>query len=123
MGEKVAALNDVIFQAAAALGESLIHNRYGLSQKELDAAVAESREMVGEKLTNILVAQSQKPEPEVNPLLVQVVLQILMVKFCVSEIKSWWYLGDSAVGEILTAIYSEIRLTSKHPIDSKPCFS
>ena len=91
VGEKVTALNSGIFQVAAALGEALIHKRYELT---LDAAVAESQETFGEKLTNIL---TQKPEPEVNPLLVQAVLQILMVKFCVSKIKSW-YPSDSEIG-------------------------
>ena len=113
VGEKVTSLNEEIFQAAATLGETLIHKRYEVSQTEFDAAVAESQEMIGEKLTNILIAQSRKPEPEVNPLLVQVVLQIFMVNFCVSKIQSW-YLGDSAIGEFLTAIYSEIRSTGKH---------
>ena len=115
VGEKVTALNEEIFQAAATLGETLIYKRYEVlvSQTELDAAVAESRGMVGEKLTNTLIAQSRKPEPEVNPLLVQVVFQIFMVKFCVSKIQSW-YPGDSAVGGILAAIYSDIRSTGKH---------
>ena len=117
VGEKVTALNEEIFQAAATLGEALIHKRYELSQTEFDAAVADSQGMVGEKLTNILITQSRKPEPEVNPLLVQVVLQIFMVKFCVSKIQSW-YPGDSAIdsaiGGFLAATYSEIRSTGKH---------
>jgi hypothetical protein len=122
VGEKVTPLNEEIFQAAATLGEALtIHKRHGLSQKELDAAAVVSKEMVGEKVTNILIAQAQKPETEVNPLLVQVVLQIFMVKFCVSKIQSW-YPGDSYIGEFLSAIYSEIHSTGKHRIDSKPSF-
>ena len=113
VGEKVTALNEEIFQAAATLGDALVHKRHEVSQTEFDAAVAESQGMVGEKLTNTLIAQSRKPEPEVNPLLVQVVLQIFMVKFCVSKIQPW-YPGDSVIGEFLTAIYSEIRSTGKH---------
>jgi hypothetical protein len=115
VGERVTALNEEIFQAAATLGETLIHKRYEPTQDEFNAAAAESREMVGEKITNLLITQSQKPEPEVNPLLIQVVLQIFMVKFCVSKILSW-YPGDSAIGEFLTAIYSDIRSTGKHLI-------
>jgi len=75
-------------------------------------------EMIGEKMTNLLIDQSKKPEPEVNPLLVQVVLQIFMVKFCVSKIQSW-YPGDPAVGEFLTAIYSEIRSTEEQAVSGR----
>ena len=111
VGQKVTALNEEVFQAAATLGEALIHKRHEISQTELDAAAAVSREMVGEKMTNILITQSQKPEPEVNPLLVQVVLQMFTAKFCFSYIRSW-YPGDLAIGEVLSAIYREIRSNS-----------
>ena len=121
VGEKVTALNDEIFLAAAVLGGALIHESFEVSQTKLDAAAAESREIIGEKLTNILIAQSRKPEPNVNTLLVQVVLQIVMVKFCFFKIQSW-YPGDSAFGGYLAAIYSEIRSNGKHCIDSKPSF-
>ena len=116
VGEKVTALNEEIFQAAATLGEALLINKhYEPNLGELNAAVAVSQEMVGEQMTHLLITQSQKPEPEVNPLLVQVVLQILMVKFCVSKIQSWCP-GDSTIEGFLAAIYSEIRSTGKHLI-------
>jgi len=118
VGEKVTALNEEIFQAAATLGEALIHQRYEVSQKKLEEAAALSQEMVGEKLTRILIAESQKPEPEVNPLLVQVVLQIFMVEFCVSKIQSW-YPGDDAIHGFLSAIYSEIRLTEEQAVSGR----
>ena len=124
VGEKVTALNEEIFQAASTLKEALVHKRHEVSRTELEAAAAVSKEMVGEKMTNILITQSQKPEPEVNPLLVQVVLRIFMVNFCVSKLQSW-YPGDSAIGEFLSVIYSRIRSTGKHPsqIDLKPSFA
>ena len=116
VSEKVDALNEEIFQAAATLADALIHKRHGVSQTELDAATSMSQEMVGEKITNILITQSQKPEPEVNLLLVQVVLQIVMIKFCVSKIQSW-YPGDSVIGGFLSAMYSEILSDGKYLID------
>ena len=122
VGEKVTALNEEIFQAAATLGEALTHKRRELSQTDLDDAVTVSQQMVGEKMTSILITQSQKQEPEINPLLVQVVLQIFMVKFCVSKIQSW-YPSDSSIGGFLSAIYSEIHSTGKHRIDAKPNFA
>ena len=51
--------------------------------------------MVGEKMTNVLITQLQKQEPEVNPLL-HIAHQIFIVKFCVSKIS---YPGDFAIGE------------------------
>ena len=117
MGKKVTALNGKIFQVAATLGETLIHKRHEVSQTEWKAAAAVSKEMVGKKMTKTLIAQSQKPEPEVNPLLVQVVLQIFMVNFCVSKIQSWY--PDPTIEGFLSAIYSDIRSTGKHCIDSK----
>ena len=121
VGEKVTVLNEEIFLAAATLGEGLIHKHYEVSRKELEEAAALSQELVGEKLTSTLIAQSRKPEPEVAPLLVQVVLQMFMVGFCVSKIQSW-HPGDSAIGEFLSAIYSEIHSSGKHRIDSKTKF-
>jgi len=69
-------------------------------------------------MAKILVTQSQKPESEVNPLLVQVVLQILMVKFCVSKIQSW-YPNDEATGGFLSAIYSAIRSTEDQAVSGR----
>ena len=122
VGAKVTALNKDIFQAAATLGEALIHKRRELSKKDLDAAVAVSQEMVGKKMTNFLINQSQDPELKINPLLVQVVLQIFMVKFCVSKIQSW-FPDNSFAGGFLSALYSGIRSTGEHRIDlKKPSF-
>ena len=115
VGKKVTALNEEIFQvaSAAALGEDLVRKRREVSQTDLDAAAAVCQEMVGEKLTKLLIAQSRKPEPEVNPLLVQVVLQIFTVKFCIFKIQSC-YSGDPAIGEILSRMHdSQIGSTSK----------
>ena len=123
VGEKVTALNEKIFHAAVTLGESIVHKRYEVSQRELDAAAAVCQEMFGEKITNILITQSQKPETKVNPLLFQVVLQIFMVKFCVPKIQSWFPNGDSVIGGFLSAIYSEIRSNGKDRIDSRPSFA
>ena len=118
VGEKVAALNEEIYQAADTLGEALIYKRRALSLAEMDDAAAASRNIVGEKMTNVLITQSlaQNPEAEINPLLLQVVLRIFMVKFCVAKIKSW-YPGpesqdsESVAGGFLSAIYSHIRST------------
>jgi len=118
VGEKITALNEENFQAAATLGEALIHKRREPFQTDLESAVAVSKEMIGEKMTDILVTQAQKPEAEVNPLLVQVVLQVFMTKFCISKIRSW-YPGDPAVGDSLSAIYSAIRSSEEQEVSGR----
>ncbi|KAF8805146.1 hypothetical protein BYT27DRAFT_7339743 [Phlegmacium glaucopus] len=118
VGERVTALNEEIFQAAATLGEALIHQRHELPLEDWNAAAAESQQMVGSTISNILITQAQKPEPEVNPLLVQVVLQIFMVKFCVSKIQSW-YPSDVNIEEFLDAIYSEIRSSEEQAVSGR----
>jgi hypothetical protein len=105
MGDRVKALNEENFQAAATLGEALIHKHHVISQKDWEVAVAVIKEMLGEKMMMTLIDQARRPEPEVNPLLVQVALQILMVEFCFSKARSW-YPGDSTIEEFLSAIYS-----------------
>ena len=118
VGEKVTALNEEIFQAAATLGETLIHKRHEFeSQEDFNAARGESQNIIGPKITNVLISQSQIQESEINPLLAQVVFQIFMVKFCVSKIRSW-YASDPTLAKSLSAIYSDIqvRSTGKHLI-------
>ena len=124
VGEKVSDLN-VKISYLGILGESLNHKRHEeVSQTDLEAAAAVAQEMVGEKMTNILINQSPAQIPELNFLFVQVVIQIFMVKFCVSKIQ-FWYPGDSAIGEVLSAMHSNIRSTGKQPsrIDLKSCFA
>ncbi|KAF8805140.1 hypothetical protein BYT27DRAFT_7213115 [Phlegmacium glaucopus] len=116
VGEKVIALNEEIFQAAATLGEALIHQHHELPAEDWNVAAAESQQMVGNTISNILITQALKPEPQVNPLLVQVALQVFMVKFCVSKIQSW-YPSDVNIEEFLDAIYSEIRSSGQQEGD------
>ena len=116
VGEKVTALNEEIFQAAATLGETIIHKRHEFeSQGDFDAACKESRSMIGSKITDLLVNRPQKQESEIDLLLVQVVLQIFMVKFCVRKIQSW-YPSDRTLENFLSEIYSDICSTGKHLI-------
>jgi hypothetical protein len=126
VGEKVAALNEEIVQAAATIGENIIHKSRALSLIDLEVAAAASEEMIGEKMTNVLVTQSQNPELGINPILLQVVLQIFLVKFCVSKIQSWnpnLGPGNPGAGGLLFTIYSKIRSTGMHRIDLKSSFA
>jgi hypothetical protein len=106
--DQVNALNGESFQASASLGESLVHFKYELAKAEWEAAFAQVCRTVSEPLARALVEETQKPEPEVNPLMVQVVLEMYLVSFCSSKIDSWSPgIGDTS--DFLASIYTEIR--------------
>ncbi|KIM36846.1 hypothetical protein M413DRAFT_448958 [Hebeloma cylindrosporum] len=116
--DKVNALNDECFQASASLGDSLIHLQYEVAKEELDAAFVDVRRTVSEPLAKALVTEARKPEPEVNPLLVQVVLEMYLVHFCSSKIDSW-FPGTRETSDFLTTIYSEIRRTEEQAVSGR----
>ena len=110
--DKVNALNDKNFRASASLGESLVHFKYELAKEEKEAAFAEASRTISNPLARALVEETQKPEPEINPLVVQVVLEIYLVHFCSSKIESW-FPRSRETSDFLTTIYSEIRRTGQ----------
>jgi len=110
--EMVNALNDEIFQASATLGDSLVHHKYGLAKEEKEAAFAEASRTISEPLARALVVEAQKPEPEINPLLVQVVFEMYLVHFCSRMVESW-FPGNRETSDFLSMIYNEIRQTGE----------
>jgi hypothetical protein len=103
--DKVDALNEEIFQAAALFGEML---QPGRTQENVTEAFENAKWMLGEQMASILAAESVNLPTEVNPLLFQVVLQIAITTWCRFLISSWKP-GDTTVEDVLAAIYSEIR--------------
>ena len=106
--DKVNALNDEIFQASASLGDALVNSPYNTPEEEMHLAYHDACRYLGEPLVEALVQESKKPEPEVAPLLVQVVLEMLLVQFCATKIHSW-FPEEQATADFLSAIYGEIR--------------
>ena len=107
--QKVNALNEEIFQAAALLGEMLQNTeRTDRTQEQIAEAFEKARWMLGDQMANILAAESQNVRTDLNPLLVQVVLQIAITTWCRFVVSSWKP-SDSTVADFLAAIYSEIR--------------
>ena len=113
--DKMNALNDENFQASASLGDALVYSKYELTKEEWEAAFAQVCRTVSEPLAHALRKETQKPEPEVNPLLVQVVLEMYLVHFCSSLIESW-FPGNRETSDFLDTIYSEIRRTGEFVI-------
>jgi hypothetical protein len=89
----VDALNEEIFQAAASLGDCIVRRKYDLSEEEHRSCRKRLRPIVGKGLLQILSAQIRvvtgSNGRNVNPLLVQVVAQILLVDRCVYEVVGW----------------------------------
>ena len=107
--QKVNALNEEIFQAAALLGEMLRNTeRTDRTQEQVTVAFEKARWMLGEQMASILAAESVNPRTDLNPLLVQVVLQIAITSWCKFVVSSWKP-SDGTVADFLAAIYSEIR--------------
>ena len=107
--QKVNTLNEEIFQAAALLGE-MLHNaeRTDRTQEHITESLEKARWMLGEQMANTLTAESMNLRTDLNPLLVQVVLQIAITTWCRFVVSSWKP-GDSTVADFLAAIYSDIR--------------
>jgi len=111
-------LNDEIFQASASLGDALIHHKHGLTLEEMEAAFAGVCRTVGDSLANALLNEAKKREPEVNSLLVQVILEMILVHFCSSKIESW-FPDTVETSDFLTSMYSEIRRTEEQAVSGR----
>lgn len=82
-------LNEEIFQAAASLGDCVVRRAYDLSSEDREYYYDRVGEAVGQKTLSILSQQSRSDDHEINPLLVQIVVQVFLVSLCAQEINSW----------------------------------
>ncbi|KAF8959228.1 hypothetical protein BDZ97DRAFT_1923060 [Flammula alnicola] len=114
--QKVNALNDENFQAAASFGDILVHRNHEWPKEQLEACYRGACEILGEPIAKILADNADKPD--INPLLVQVVLQITLVRFCALEIERW-YQGSQETNDFLTTIYGEIRRTEEQAVSGR----
>ncbi|KDR69829.1 hypothetical protein GALMADRAFT_255647 [Galerina marginata CBS 339.88] len=115
---KVGTLNDEIFQASASLAETLVHGKHEVSIEDMPHYYDQACRRIGEPMVKLLINQSEKPEPEANPLIVQAVLSILLVGFCVSKLDSW-YPADKSRAEFLAALYKDIRVSEEQAVSGR----
>jgi len=108
--DKVNALNTEIVQASAFLGDSLVPFTYELAKEDTEAAFVDASRTISEPVAHTLKATRKRPE--INQLLMQVVLEMYFVHFCSSKIESW-FPGTRKTSDFLTTIYSEIRRTGE----------
>ena len=87
----VDALNEEIFQTAASLGDCIVRRKYDLSDEDQRSHRKRLGPIVGKGLLQLLSAQimTESNGQNVNPLVVQVVAQVLLVDRCAYEIDGW----------------------------------
>jgi len=108
--QKVNALNEEIFQAAASLGDFITCSRWDISEVELQTRQQTSSDVLGTPLVQILITEAQKQDEPANPLLVQITLQVLLASFCASMIRTWAH--NDATDSYLQKLYGQIRTSS-----------
>ncbi len=83
--DRINALNEEIFQAAASLGDFMVPRRYELSDNDGRLFRDRLQKFVGKRMLYILGDQARSNRPEVNSLLIQVAIQIFLVEACEYE--------------------------------------
>ncbi|KAF9047638.1 hypothetical protein BJ165DRAFT_1610369 [Panaeolus papilionaceus] len=90
--QKVVALNDKIFEAAASSWESIGHYSYDLTQEERKKCREDAVELIGEPIFLMAVEEGQRSAAglnTLNPLLLQIVFQVALTKACALKIERW----------------------------------
>lgn len=108
--QKVNALNEEIFQAAASLGDFIVHTPWDVTEAELQARQKISSDVLGRPLAQVLITEAQKQDEPANPLLVQISLQVFLAEFCNNMIRSWSH--DENSDSYLRRLYDQIRTSS-----------
>jgi hypothetical protein len=107
LSQKVSDLNEEVFQVAAWFSDSLMHmQRQWESEAETQSAYQTTCKWIGEPAARVLVGTASDPEP--NPILVQLVMQIYFARFCSVKIECW-YEGAEEINSFLSRAYGEIR--------------
>ncbi|RDB30007.1 hypothetical protein Hypma_014132 [Hypsizygus marmoreus] len=104
-------LNSEIFQIAASMVESLDFGEgKDWAAQEMRGVVERATLLIGRPMILAMQAMSHQNIADVNPLVIQIALQVCMAKSCAKIIASW-YPGHWEYGNFLEAIYARIRGT------------
>ncbi|KAF8168570.1 hypothetical protein BJ912DRAFT_827815, partial [Pholiota molesta] len=117
LSQKVSDLNEEVFQVAAWFSDSLMHKQHQWeSEAETQSAYQTTCKWIGEPAARVLVGTASDPEP--NPILVQLVMQIYFARFCSVKIECW-YEGAEEINSFLSRAYGEIRRKGKQAVSSR----
>ncbi|KDR69827.1 hypothetical protein GALMADRAFT_255645 [Galerina marginata CBS 339.88] len=112
---KLAVLNEEIFQAAASLANTVVRSKRNFTPEVMQRGRKQVRKLCSEPMIDLLSNQAKKSEPIVNPLVAQAFFSTFFVDFCVSKLGSW-YPGDEALDRFLGKLYNEIRISEKQAV-------
>jgi hypothetical protein len=116
--QKVAVLNEEIFQAGALLTETLViepaEGTFEARTMRRQAVIAETRDIVhkylGTHITDLLATESMKPQEggPANQLLAQIALIVALTRWCAQTCRGW-IPEDRDTSEFIEALYDDIR--------------
>ena len=104
-------LNVEVRRVAAVLGKILQKTKFEEGNRQIMQITDKARLMLGENMVALLSAELPE-RARVNPLFVQVVLQVAIINWCKTTISSWKP-GNSDVSSLLVELYSKIREVGK----------
>ncbi|KAF9523716.1 hypothetical protein CPB83DRAFT_862354 [Crepidotus variabilis] len=116
--EKVAALNEEIFQTAAALGEGMVRRRFDVSESTRDERNRKVKGLVGEGMLKILqdhASSDMKDDQPIHPLLVQVAVQVFLTDASNYEL-GYWDPSDIPFSRRLRDVYIAIQAKEQQPV-------
>ncbi|KAF8058638.1 hypothetical protein FPV67DRAFT_1676205 [Lyophyllum atratum] len=102
------ALNAEILQGAALMADSLHRTHEPAPTSEV---VTRARDVIGEDIVHALLSQTSEAELDFDPTLVQLALQVCLVKCCVDIIDCWT--TAAADDRVLKAVYATILMKDK----------
>jgi hypothetical protein len=104
-------LNEEVRRVVAVLGKVLQKAKFEEGRRQIVQITEKARLMLGENMVALL--SSGVPEKaRLDPLLVQVVLQVAITNWCKAIISSWKP-GNSDVSNLLDELYSKVREVGK----------
>jgi hypothetical protein len=109
--QMVDVLNVEVRRVAAVLGKVLQKTKFEEGHHQIMQITEKARLMLGENMVALLSAGLPE-RARVDPLLVQVVLQVAIINWCKTTISSWKP-GNSDASNLLVELYSKIRQVGK----------
>jgi len=116
--------NEIVSSISQAFLPNIVRRTQDVFQEELNHAYDHCKSIVGANLCDILIAESKKADDEhsgaaPNPLLVQAVLQMFLINFCVAELTPY---SVCSIEVDNNEIFGDFLLFSRqhHPLQNQP---
>ncbi|KAF9561913.1 hypothetical protein CPC08DRAFT_411795 [Agrocybe pediades] len=115
----VEALNQEIFQFAASLGEFLVFQNHEFKDNDdFTQTVQFVNEILGADLVQTLINMAHASDPSLNPLVIQSVISICLVNFCMKTLQTW-YTPDNHISTFIQNTYAQIRSNEEQAVSGR----